>query len=134
MHAHRGDVRHLARHQVMGLAVQFLLGMAVDLLGLPSQATGAARTASTVFLAAHVLIAQGLAAGAVFVLRATAGPMGQSRRPAICGSAAIATTITTGILTMITKSNWWSAWQPASSRRSSPTAGPHPGRAPAATR
>lgn len=29
-------VRYLARHQVMGLAVQFLLGTAVNLIGQPS--------------------------------------------------------------------------------------------------
>ncbi len=53
MNAHRRDVRHLARHQILGLTAQFLLGMAVDLLGLPSKATGATQTASTVFLAAR---------------------------------------------------------------------------------
>jgi lysylphosphatidylglycerol synthetase-like protein (DUF2156 family) len=108
MNAHRRDVRHLARHQILGLTAQFLLGMAVDLLGLPSQATGAAQTASTVFLAAHVLIAVGLAVGAILVIGATAGLTDQSRRLAICGSAAIAATIAAGILTMTTKSNWWS--------------------------
>ena len=61
--AHRTGVRHLAQHQVMGLSVQFLLGMAVSHLGQPSQARGAAHIASTVFLAAHVLITVGLAAG-----------------------------------------------------------------------
>jgi hypothetical protein len=30
-------VRHLARHQVMGLVSVFLLGMAVNLTGLPAQ-------------------------------------------------------------------------------------------------
>lgn len=68
------DARHLARHQVMGLAAQFLLGMAVNLLGLPSQAKGTAHTASTVFLAAHVLITLGLLAGAIMIIRATARP------------------------------------------------------------
>ena len=29
-------VRHLARHQVMGLASVLLLGMAINLIGLPS--------------------------------------------------------------------------------------------------
>ena len=108
MHAHRGDVRHLARHQVMGLAVQFLLGVAVGLIGLPSQARGGAQTASTVFLAAHVVIALGLAVGAILVIRATAGLPDQSRRLAILGTAAIAAAIAAGVLTMTTRSNWWS--------------------------
>jgi len=39
--------RHLSRHQIMGLAVQFLLRMAVNLLSLPAQTTaspGSARS------------------------------------------------------------------------------------------
>jgi hypothetical protein len=64
------DLRHLARHQIMGLAIQFLLGMAVNLLGLPSQARGTAHTATTVFLAAHVLITLGLRVGAVMIVGA----------------------------------------------------------------
>jgi hypothetical protein len=102
------DARHLARHQVMGLAAQFLLGMAVNLLGLPSQVTGAAHTASTVFLAAHVLITLGLLAGAAMIIRATARPQNPSRQLAIWGAIAIAATTAAGILNMITKSNWWS--------------------------
>ena len=102
------DLRHLARHQVMGLAAQFLLGMAVNLLGLPSQAKGTAHTASTVFLAAHVLITLGLLAGAVMIIRASARPQNPSRQLAICGAIAIAATTAAGILTATTKSNWWS--------------------------
>src|SRR5260370_38324886 len=61
------------------LSVQFLLGMAVNLLGLPSQATGAARAASTVFLVAHVVIGLGMAAAAVMLIRAVAGPRRRRR-------------------------------------------------------
>jgi heme A synthase len=100
--------RHLARHQVMGLAAQFLLGMAVNLLGLPSQAKGTAHTATTVFLAAHMLITVGLLAGAIMIIRATARPQNPSRQLAICGAIAIAATTAAGILTRTTKSNWWS--------------------------
>jgi hypothetical protein len=49
-------VRHLARHQVMGLASVFLLGVAVNLIGLPAETTGPAHLASIAFLAAHALI------------------------------------------------------------------------------
>ena len=100
------DLRHLARHQIVGLAIQFLLGMAVNLLGLPSQARGAAHTATTVFLAAHVLITLGLLAGAVMIVRAAG--RAPFRPLAIEGAIAIAATTAAGILTMITKSNWWS--------------------------
>jgi hypothetical protein len=90
------DARHLARHQVMGLAVQFLLGMAVNLLGPPSQAKGAAHTATTVLLTAHVLITLGLLAGAVMIIRATARPRNPSRQLAIGGAIAIAATTAAG--------------------------------------
>ena len=49
------EVRHLARHQVMGLTGAFLVGMAVNLLGLPSETSGGAHIASIAFLAAHLL-------------------------------------------------------------------------------
>jgi hypothetical protein len=104
--AHATGVRRLARYLVMGLAAEFLLGMAVNLLGLPSQATGAARMASTAFLTAHALIAAGLTIAAVLVIRAA--PSARDRHLAVGGAAAIAVTITAGILTLITKSNWWS--------------------------
>ena len=63
-------IRHLARHQVMGLASTFLLGMAVNLIGLPSQASGGAHIPSLALLAAHLRIALGLVLGAVMLLRA----------------------------------------------------------------
>src|SRR5260370_30595999 len=61
------------------LSVQFLLGLAVHLLGLPSQATRAARAASTVFLVAHVVIALGMPSGAVMGIQARAGPRNRRR-------------------------------------------------------
>ena len=63
-------VRHLARHQVMGLASVFLLGMAVNLIGVPSQTRGSAHLASIAFLTAPALIALGLITGTVRLLRA----------------------------------------------------------------
>jgi hypothetical protein len=105
-HAPGPRIRRLARHLVTGLAAEFLLGMAVNLLGLPSQATGAARTASTAFLAAHALIAAGLAIAAGLGIRHAQST--RDRVLAAGGAAAIAVTITAGILTLITKSNWWS--------------------------
>lgn len=102
------SVRHLARHQVMGLASVFLLGMAVNLTGLPAETSGAVHLASIAFLAAHALIALGLIIGAVMLLRAAA-PLGHRwRRQAVTGAIAIAIAVTGGILTLITDSNWWS--------------------------
>ncbi|HEV3288702.1 MAG TPA: hypothetical protein VG123_06895 [Streptosporangiaceae bacterium] len=101
------SVRHLARHQIMGLVSVFLLGMAVNLTGLPSQTSGGAHLASIAFLAAHALIALGLIIGTVLLLRAAARLGGQWRRRAVAGTAAIAAAVTAGILTVLT-SNWWS--------------------------
>jgi hypothetical protein len=53
----------------MGLARLFLLGMAVNPIGLPSQTSGVAHLASVAFLAAHALIALGLVIGTVLLLR-----------------------------------------------------------------
>ena len=54
----------------MGLTGTFLLGMAVNLIGLPSQASGGAHIPSLALLAAHLRIALGLVLGAVMLLRA----------------------------------------------------------------
>ena len=101
-------VRHLARHQVMGLVSVFLLGMAVNLLGLPSQTSGAAHLASIAFLAAHALIALGLLVGTTMLLRAATGLGGRWRRLATAGAVAIVAAFVAGVLTLITKNNWWS--------------------------
>ena len=100
--------RHLSRQQLMGMAVQFLLGMAVNLLGLPAQTTGAAHAATLAFLAAHIVVSAGMLAVAFMIVRAAARTGDRSRRLAIWGAAAIVATIAAGILTLITNSNWWS--------------------------
>jgi hypothetical protein len=105
--ARLATLRHLAGHQVMGLTSVFLLGMAVSLIGLPSETTGAAHVASIAFLAAHALIALGLAVGAVLLLWAAAR-LGRPRRLAIADAAAIALAVAAGILALITKIGWWS--------------------------
>ena len=106
--AARAELQRLARHQVMGLAIQFLLGMAVNLLGQPFQVSGAAHAASLVFLTAHIIVSAGMLAGAALALRAAARAGGRWRTQGTVGAAAIAATIAAGVLTMITKSNWWS--------------------------
>lgn len=102
------SVRHLARHQVMGLASLFLLGMAVYLTGLPAEVGGTAHLASIALLAAHTLIALSLIIGSVLLLRASARLGGQWRRRVIAGATAIAVAAAAGILTLLTSSNWWS--------------------------
>jgi hypothetical protein len=117
------SVRHLARHQVMGLASVFLLGMAVNLIGLPAETSGAAHLASIAFLAAHALIGLGLVIGTVPLLRAAARLGGLWRRRAITGAAAIAVGVVADILTLIPRTTGGpTPWRWASSRRCSPPA------------
>jgi hypothetical protein len=103
----RKGVGQHARHQVIGLSAQFLLGMALALIGPPSQTTGAAHTASTVLLGLHVLVAIVLIAGAAGVIRAARGSDRQ-KSLARWGAAAIVLTFGVGVTTLITNSNWWS--------------------------
>jgi hypothetical protein len=106
--ASRTDVRHLAGRQVMGLSAQFLFGMAVALIGQPSETTGAARTASNVLLGLHVLVAIALVAIAVMVIRAARASGGGARRLAHWGAVMIGLTFVAGVITTITKNGWWS--------------------------
>ena len=104
----RSDARQPAWHQVMGLSAQFLLGMAVNLIGLPSQTTGTAHTASNILLGLHILLAAALVANAVMVMRAARNGGSQQRQLARWAAALIALTFVAGVLALITKSNWWS--------------------------
>ena len=106
--ASRKDVRHLARRQVMNLSAQFLFGMAVALISQPSETTGAAHTAGNVLLGLHVLVAISLVAVAVRVFRAARASGEGARRLAHWGAVMIGLTFVTGVITMITKSDWWS--------------------------
>ena len=105
--ASRTDVRHRARHQVLGLAAQFLFGMAISLIGQPSETTGVSHIAGNMLLGLHVLVAAALVVGAAGVVRA-ARSGDRQRRLARWGAAAIVLTFGAGITTLITKNNWWS--------------------------
>lgn len=95
-----------ARGQLAKLITQFLLGMAVNLIGLPSETTGIAKIASASALGLHVLVALGLLISAIVIIR-------QARdtkyvRLAWSGGALIVATIVVGILTIAFNNNWWS--------------------------
>jgi len=104
----RRDVRSLARHEVMGLIAQFVLGMVEAGIGQPSETTGGARTASIVFLALHVLLAVGLVAGAVMIILAARGVEGSRRMLAHWGALVVVLTFAAGVVTTITRSSAWS--------------------------
>lgn len=101
-------VRGLARGQVTGLMVQFLLGMVIEVAGLPSRASGGAHLTSVGALVVHVLVAAGLAAGAAVIVRAAAQTPDWRQWLARAGAAAIGVSIASGILTLVTSSGWWS--------------------------
>ena len=106
--ASRMDMRREARRQLVGLSAQFLLGMAVNLIGQPSETTGAAHAVSTVLLGLHVVVATGLVFGAVMVIRAARGGGDRPRQLARSGAVLIGLTVIAGVMTVITKNNWWS--------------------------
>ena len=96
----RTVVRHLASRQVMALSAQFLIGMALALIGQPSQTTGTAHTVSEALLGLHILVAAGLIAAAAQIIRFARGSDRQ-RQLAYGGATAI-------VLTVITNNNWLS--------------------------
>ncbi|HEY7263084.1 MAG TPA: hypothetical protein VH589_16550 [Trebonia sp.] len=106
--ASRMDMRREARFQLVGLSAQFLLGMAVNLIGPPSETTGAAHGVSTVLLGLHVLVAIGLVFGAVMVIRAARGGGDRPHQLARSGAVLVGFTVIAGVMTVITKNNWWS--------------------------
>lgn len=101
------STRRHARHQVIGLSAQFLFGMAISLIGPPSETTGVAHAASNVLLGLHVLVAVVLVMGAIGVVRAARG-IDQQRRLAYWGAAAIVLTFGAGVATLITRNDWLS--------------------------
>ena len=90
------------------LSVQFLLGMAVNLIGSPDEIKGLAKASTSIFLLLHVLVAIILIVNAVLIAR-LAKPNPATRRFARFGSIAVGIAVIGGILTMSAPgSNWWS--------------------------
>ncbi|HLO31468.1 MAG TPA: hypothetical protein VK249_20120 [Anaerolineales bacterium] len=102
------DMLVRAMNQIRMLTAMFVLGMAVNLVGLPQETTGFAKTATLIFLGLHVLIAVGLVIGSVITLRLTLRAAPQLGRLAWIGLALIAVTFGAGVLTVWLKSDWWS--------------------------
>ena len=59
-------------------------------------------------LGLHVVVAIGLLAGAVLVIRAARGGGDRPRQLARAGAFLIGLTVIAGLMTVITKNNWWS--------------------------
>ena len=97
-----------ARGQIIMLKRMFLLGMAVNLIGLPDEATGGSKTFTSIFLGLHGLIGIGLVIGSIITLVLARKAGDAYRTPAVVGLVGIFVTFIAGLLTMATKSNWWS--------------------------
>lgn len=100
------QINKQTRDQLIGLSLMFLLGMGVNLIGLPSEVSGGAKTTTSILLGIHILISLGLLSGSIFVV-SKARSLAFARQ-AWMGLAAIALTILCGVMTVVTKSNWWS--------------------------
>lgn len=95
-----------ARDQLFGLTVMFLLGMGVNLIGLPSQVTGGEQTATSILLSLHVLIGLSLVAGSIVTVVRTKSS--DFTKLAWIGLITILVTLLCGVMTAVTGSNWWS--------------------------
>jgi hypothetical protein len=99
-----------ARGQLLMLLVQFLAGMAVNLIGMPSETRGFPRFATSVLLALHVLVAIGLLVGAIRAIPQCSRIEAPATGLAWWGLTAVVVTFAAGVLTltMSTGTGWWS--------------------------
>lgn len=97
-----------ARAQLGMLTVMFLLGMAVNLIGLPAENTGGAKTASTIFLTLHGLLGLGLIVNAGLIVRLALKVGSAPFNLARAGVVTVVLTFIAGIITNETKNGWWS--------------------------
>ncbi|MGO4533409.1 hypothetical protein [Leifsonia sp. 2MCAF36] len=97
------SLRRRSREALSALAVQFLLGMAANLIGEPEGTFVV--VVDTIILILHILIAIGLVVVAVRLLLA-ARKAGVGERLAVWGLVVIIITFLAGVGTMITGSDW----------------------------
>lgn len=102
-----GELLKRVRAQLGMLSVQFLLGMAVNLLGEPEG--GLAKAAKGILLLLHVVVAVGLIVNASLTMRAALKLGGKILRTARVATAGVGIAVVGGILTMTGPGNdWWS--------------------------
>jgi hypothetical protein len=96
-------LRRRSREALTALAVQFLLGMAANLIGEPEGTF--ATVADTVIVILHILVAIGLIiVGVRVLLVARKASLGE--RAALWGLIVIIVTFLAGVLTMVTGNEW----------------------------
>ena len=100
-------IRTRALGQVLMLAAQFILGMAVNLLGQPTETQAAAQPVATGILWLHILLAAGLVInGLMIALDAQISP--DSGKLRWSGLALVVVAVVSGILTTLLDNNGWS--------------------------
>lgn len=99
----------LLRLQLSLISVQFLLGMAVNLIGLPVETNGIAHTATLLALMLHVVVALALLGNSVAMVYLSKPYGPRAYTLAIQGLVGILAAMASGILTLISPlSNVWS--------------------------
>lgn len=86
--------------QLWMLALQFILGMLLNLIG--NEASGIKHTMYVIILTAHIVNAIGLVEGGLYIA------LKEQSRLAWLAAAGIAVTSLGGLLTVLTQMNWWS--------------------------
>jgi hypothetical protein len=108
MTATTSQLERAVQRQFGMLTLQFLLGMAVNLIGLPDETQGFAKLSTSILLLLHVLVAVGLIVNAVLIVR-YAKPNADAQRFARLSGAAVGLATVGGILTLsVPGANWWS--------------------------
>ena len=101
-------VRSRSLHQIYMLTAMFLLGMAVNLMGLPSELDGSEKTISSVFTALHGIIGIGLIIGSILSVVFATKIGKKISTLAWSGLIFVVLTFVAGILTIAIESDWWS--------------------------
>lgn len=97
-----------ARGQLAMLLLQFLFGMAINLIGTPSQANGFPRIASAILLVLHILVAIGLLVGAIRAIPQCSRIDPPAAGLAWWGLVALVITFAAGVLTLtVTVGTGW---------------------------
>lgn len=97
-----------AKRQIAMLVVIFLAGMAVNVIGMPSEVKGTEMAISAVLTGLHILIGIGLITGGIITLRVAYKEAISFVKLAWIGFASVLAAFASGMVMMATENNWWS--------------------------
>lgn len=101
-------LKERSKSQIYMLTVIFLAGMAVNILGMPSETTGAAMVVSGALTLLHVFIGIGLTVGGILSLRLAYKGAQKYIPLAWSGMAGVLLAFVSGVIMMATDNDWWS--------------------------